>query len=517
MTKVITTLKRRAAALLGASAVAIAGIGMVGPAPVDVAFAQDDAAPVEGRQFSAAAGEKVSEAQGMLETNPQSAINVLNGVLNGGLTLNPYERATIYQMLGVAYNDVGNTAQSLQSFQNAINSGGLLPNEVDSLKVTVAQLLIINGRYREGAEALENHLRTGGREKPEYVELLTQAWVEAEDYRRALPWAEKWFNRASPKERRHFDLLNFIYNDLGMTGKQADIVKEMIQKWPEDRSLWNNWASMLANGGREQDAFEVQKMLYLGGALQDESDLKKVISYYSYYEMPYQAAQILEREMASGRIQRSPDNLTELATYYRTAREYGRAIPVLEQAAQQANTAKLYADLGEAYYNEGQCAKSEEAFRNAINRGYDAGKSWMQVGNCIYDSTQRAPRLDCENYDFEAARLDDSVARRIENEIEGAEISKVRAKAVDTFRKVPAGSRETRNARKWIDFIGNEKQSFIDRCEFEVSVEVEQCFSALQLAYDAMAFTGGEFVLEDERCMKYKPEYDAKYVTVSTQ
>ena len=516
MTTIIKTMKRRAVALMGASAVAIAGIGMVGPMTVDVAFAQDGA-PVEGRQFSAAAGEKVSEAQGLLETQPQSAINILNGVLSGGLTLNPYERATIYQMLGVAYNDVGNTSQSLQSFENAINSGGLLPNEVDSLKVTVAQLLIINGRYREGAQALENHLNSGGQEKPEYVELLTQAWVEAEDYRRALPWAEKWFNRASPKERRHFDLLNFLYNNLGMTGKQADIVKEMIQKWPDDRELWNNWASMLANGGREQDAFEVQKMLYLGGALRDESDLKKVISYYSYYEMPYQAAQILEREMNAGRIARTPDNLKELATYYRTAREYGKAIPILEQAAQQSNSAKLYADLGEAYYNEGQCDKSEDAFRNAINRGYDAGKSWMQVGNCIYDSTQTVPRLDCDDYDFEAARLDKSVARRIENEVDTAQISQVRAKAVETFRKVPAGSRETRNARKWIDFIGNEKQSFINRCEFEVSVEVEQCFAAIQLAYEAMAFTGGEFILEDDKCNKYKDEYDEKYVTVTTE
>ena len=516
MTTFLNTLKRRSATLLGASAIALAGFGFTGSATFDVAYAQDGA--TEGRQFSAAAGEKVNEAlQAINNNNPGGAITTLNALINSGQELNAYERSTIYMMMGQAYNDSDNSAQAQTAFQRAIDAGGLLPNEVEQMTVTIAQLKILNGQYRDGAESLERYLRNGGQEKPQFVDLLVQAWVEAEDFRRALPWAEKWFNRASPKERRHFDLLNFIYNDLGMTGKQADIVKEMIQKWPEDRSLWNNWASMLANGGREQDAFEVQKMLYLGGALQDESDLKKVISYYSYYEMPYQAAQILEREMASGRIQRSPDNLTELATYYRTAREYGRAIPVLEQAAQQANTAKLYADLGEAYYNEGQCAKSEEAFRNAINRGYDAGKSWMQVGNCIYDSTQRAPRLDCENYDFEAARLDDSVARRIENEIEGAEISKVRAKAVDTFRKVPAGSRETRNARKWIDFIGNEKQSFIDRCEFEVSVEVEQCFSALQLAYDAMAFTGGEFVLEDERCMKYKPEYDAKYVTVSTQ
>ncbi|MGB6228979.1 MAG: tetratricopeptide repeat protein [Litorimonas sp.] len=507
----------KAAALTGASLLAVATIGLVSPVPADIAFAQDEE-PLEGRQFSAAAGEKVNEALQMINNNnSQAAINSLNTLLSSGTSLNPYERSTIYQMLGQAYNEVNNSAQSQRSFQQAIDAGGLLPNEVDSLRVTIAQLMIINGQYREGATALENYLASGGQEKPNYVELLVNAWVQAEDYRRALPWAEKWFNRASPKERKHFDLLNFLYNNLGMPEKQADIVKEMIQKWPNDRTLWNTWASMLGNGGREQDAFEVNKMLYLGGALTDESDIKKVIQYYSYYEMPYQAAQILEREMANGRIARTPANLEELSKYYRTAREYDKAIPVLEQAAQQAGTATLYAALGEAYFNEGQCAKSEQAFNQAISRGYDAGKSWMQVANCRYDSTQSADRLDCSDYDFED--YEDNPAKRsaVTTQIAQAPISKIRQDAIAAFRNVPNGSRESRNARKWIGFVENEQQAFVDRCLFEINVTKELCFSKIKLEYDNLAFAGGEFDLEDPECMAYKPEYDELYVRTTTE
>ena len=57
--------------------------------------------------------------------------------------------------------------------------------------------------------------------------MLTQAWVQSENYSRALPWAEKWFNSANPKERKHFDLMNFLFNNLGQQGRQADIVKQM--------------------------------------------------------------------------------------------------------------------------------------------------------------------------------------------------------------------------------------------------------------------------------------------------
>lgn len=498
-----STLTFRTAKLVGASLLAFAAIGLVTPASMNVAFAQDEDAAVEGRQFSADAGEKVNEAlQFLNEDNPQGALNTLNTLMASGKPLNPYEKSTIYQMIGQAYNDTDNTAGALGAFQSAIDAGGMLPNEVGNIKVVIAQLMIVNGQYRAGAEALEKYLREGGQEKASYVELLVQAWVEAEDYRRALPWAEKWFNSASPKERKHFDLLNFLYNNLEMPGKQADIVKQMIQKWPEDRMLWDNWASMLGNGGREQDAFEVNKMLYLGGAMTKESDIKKIIQYYSYYDMPYQAGQILEREMRTGRIQRNPENLEELSKYYRTAREYKKAIPILEEAAQSSNSAKLYAALGEAYYNEGDCAKAEDSFTKAISRGYDAGKSWMQVANCIYDSTQNADRLDCAMTD---AQMD------------GAPITRIRARAIEAFRKVPAGSRESRNAKKWLKFVSEERNAVERRCIFEKNVEKELCFSKIKLEYDNMAFSGGEFALDDDNCNQFKAAYDEKYVRRTTE
>ncbi|WP_298918798.1 hypothetical protein [uncultured Algimonas sp.] len=493
---------RRSAALLGASLLTVAALGAAAPFGTDTAFAQDDEQqPAEGRQFSAAAGEKVAEAQEVMETNPQQAVNILNGLISSDTPLNPYEKSIIYQMLGQTYSDLKNTSQSLRSFEAAISSGGLLPKDEDTIKVIIAQLMIMNEQYTEGAERLEQYLREGLREEPSHVDLLVNAWTQAENYKRALPWAEKWFNQANPKERKHFDLLNFIYNNLGMTGKQADIVKEMIQKWPEDNTLWNSWASMLGNGGREEDAFEVNKMLYLGGALTTEDDIKKVIQYYSFYEMPYQAAQILEREMSNGRIARTAENLEELSKYYRTAREYDKAIPVLEEAARSSNSAKLYAALGEAYYNEGNCEKAQESFGNAISRGYDAGKSWMQVANCIYDSTQNAERLTCD---------------MTPEEMDNAPITRIRARAIEAFRKVPSGSRESRNARKWIQFVSDERSAVERRCEFEKNVEKELCFSKIKLAYDNLVFAGGDFNLDDESCARFKDEYDSLYVRTTT-
>jgi len=195
-------LRTRAASLLGASLLAVAAIGLSGVTVTGAAVAQD--APEEGRQFDAKTGEAVNAALTQANAGDNAgAVNTLTNALNLP-DLNAYERSTMYQMLGQYSYELDRSADAQRYFESAINAGGLLPKEADNIRVVI-----------------------GGEQKPQYIDLLVNAWVQADNYSRALPWAEKWFNAASPKERKHFDLLNFLYNNLGMQGRQADIVNAL--------------------------------------------------------------------------------------------------------------------------------------------------------------------------------------------------------------------------------------------------------------------------------------------------
>ena len=460
----------------------------------NLAVAQET--PQESRQFGAAAGELVNAALQLINADQYSpALGELNKAL-AVPDLNSYEKSIIYQMQGSAHYQLKQTSQAIQAFENSIRAGGLLPNEASQLRLNIAQLLIGEGQYARGAEMLENWGRQGNDLTPHY-ELLVNAYVSSDNYSRALPWAERWFNAASPKERRHFDLLNFLYNNLRQPGKQADIVKQMINRWPEDKSLWDAWSSLLANGGREEEAFEVNKMLYLGGALTEEPDLLKVVQYYSFYEMPFQAAQILEKEMNAGKIRQSATRLVQLSDLYRQAREYKRAIPILERAASQSGTGKLYADLGEALYNEGQCVKAEAAFKKAIELGFDKGKSWMLIATCRYEDAQKEPREVC------------SATTKAERKAGVKNQKREAAKAA--FKNVPSVHTEKRNASKWVTFINAEYKAIEDRCEFEIQTVIDLCFIKIKQAYDAQVFNDGKFILDDPNCEQHVPEYDSIY------
>ncbi len=465
---------------------------------VETAFAQsnnEEEEPIEGRQFSAKAGGIVNEA---LTAINEEQFSVALASLNKALALpdlNPYEKATIHQMRGSAFYELDQYGSAIQAFEDAIRSGGLLPNESSNLRVNIAQLLIANGQPARGAQMLEDWDRAGGTLTPKHIEYLWQAWSQAENYRKALPWAQKWFNAASPKERKHYDLLNFMYNNLNMPAQQADIVKQMIARWPEDKNLWQVWKSLLANGGREKESFEVTKMLYLGGALDTQQEFETVVQYYGFYDMPYQAAQILQRELNAGNIRETPEKLVQLSDLFRQAREYKLAIPALEKAAGSAGKAKLYADLGEALYKENRCGKAEAAFQNAMRLGYDQGKSWMLIASCRYDDAALEQRPKCPYTEQDEATRPWSVKR---------------TSAYSAFDNVPSSSREASNARKWMGFISGEKSNLKKRCIFEANIEWQNCRDDIRRAYKS-EFLDGKFTLNDEKCTSYIARFDKEF------
>lgn len=450
------------------------------------------------RQFGSAAGQIVNAAQDLAASGQFSGAISKLGEAIALPDLTPFERSTTYSILAQYKFEMDDMPGAISAFENAIKAGGLSSKESSDFERQIALLHIRNEQYVMGAAKLESWAQKTGARDPKTTEYIMQAWIQAERYQKALPWAEKWFSAAAPKERRHFDLMNFLLHNSNLNGRQADLIKQMIMRWPDDRSLWDSWISLLAQDGREKDAFEVNKMLYLSGNLTSESEIKKIVEYYQYYEMPFQAGQIMEKEMNAGRIQVNASNLVRLSELFRQAREYERALPILEKAAQASKTGKSWARYGEALYNEGQCESAETVLKTSMDLGYDRGKSWMFVANCWYERGQTEKRPVCH--------------RGVVVDRDGNKKIKLNEQALASFRKVPTSAKTYGAAQKWIDFVTTENKSFDNRCEEEWNILIDLCMMKIESGYKMSIITGKfELAEEDQHCMEFKDMYDKKY------
>lgn len=471
---------------------AICILSIVGGSSIAIgsANAQD-----EVRKFSDRVGELVNNTSELMNAEDhQTALNVMQQEIFRE-DLNPFERSTLYQMIGQSEYELDRLIPAQAAFENAITSGGLLPHEEANVVFVIAQLRFSKGHYREGAERLEAHLKASAEPNAKHVKLLAQAWLQAQEYERALPWAETSLEMFNPTDLKSYDLLNFLYAQLGMRDEQFETLTRMIELWPEDDNLFRALASALSDADRDEDAFEVTKMLYLRGALTNEVDLVRLVQNYSFYEMPYQAAEILEQEMTDNRISTNPVRLKQLAGLFRQAREYERAIPYVEAAAEGSDDVGILTQLAQWQYDVKACQEAETAFQAAVDRGYDAGKAQMLIGNCYYDQSETHDRLSCNLTDEQWQTAPKSVSRDA---------------ALKAFEAVPETSRESGNAKKWMQFIGAEIQADESRCYIGYDVQRELCYQKIKQAYDAVIFTGG-FKLEDETCQKFVADYNSKF------
>lgn len=399
------------------------------------------AGDAENRTFSRRIGEMVLEVQELLDAEPQqfsAALGILNEAA-GFDDITPYELAVILQLRGNVNYELDQPRSTINDWSAARNTGALTEQEDMNLQFNIGQIELQNENYAVAARELEDWLSRGGEPSPQIHLNLVAAYSELNQLSRALPHGRSAFALASPPERRHYDVLNYLYTELNMPRERAELLQEMVQLFPQDRSIWLSIAALYAEAGREDRAFEINKIMYLNGMFDEEREIMRIVDYYSYYGVPYRAARILEREMNAGRVERSQRNYEKLARLYRQAREFDLAIAPLTEAARRSGDGELYQQLGEAFYAEGRLEESENALTQALNAsGLDRpGNAWVVIGNTRYE------------------RAGDDTA--IED----------REHALEAFREATNFSHSRRTAEGWIQFIEAEIASIRARVEFE--------------------------------------------------
>jgi tetratricopeptide (TPR) repeat protein len=168
-----------------------------------------------------------------------------------------------------------------------------------------------------------------------------------------------------------------------------DIQKILLESWPRKR-YWFSLAGAYTELAEDNNLIAAYGSAHDQGMLEKESELTTMAQLYMQAEVPYKAATLLEKEMASGRVPKNAKNYRLLSQAWMLSQEDERAIPALQEAARLSDDGELDVRLGNTYLNLGNYDECVAAVRAGLRKGglKSPDNAQISLGMCLYNKRQ---------------------------------------------------------------------------------------------------------------------------------
>lgn len=351
------------------------------------------------------------------EEKSEEAIAALNRLMERrGDRMSEFDRASVLQIRGSAHVNEENLEAALADFEEALRQDALPEEQQNRLRFNMAQLYFVSEQYERSIRFFEEWMaRDPENIEPSTYFMLAGAHYQIDNYPESLEAIILAIEKSEEPERRHYELKNVLYSELGNVVDRIELLKRMVAIWPDELSFWRQLSSLYLEQDEELKSFSALESAYIAGLIEDESDILVLGQFYSSFNNPYRGARLIEREMEEGNVERKVENLELLSQLWSQAREHRLAIPILREAAGMADTGNLYFRLGQAHLATEDNASAATAFEEAIDKGGlddNLAEAWILLGNARFnqagpgDREQRraADRAFAEAERFSATR-----------------------------------------------------------------------------------------------------------------
>ncbi len=283
--------------------------------------------------------------------------------------LSPYEKGraeTIFFTLDYQEEKYDSARKHMEA---AIASGGLNDVEISNDRYQLAQLWVQQEKWKEGAAAIEDWLKTAKNPNGSVYYLLAICYNYMENFDAALPNSRKAVE-SSDKPREEWLSLNASLLLNKERYKDAlPIMERLVNSFPAKKIYWTQLSGIYTNLDDNKNALVIQQLAYHAGLLTEANELQRLADLMAAQEMPYSAATFMQKAMEDKKIPTDQKAWKKLSDFYRNAREFKKAIGALENSAKLSESGVDYFNIGEMNVQLSQWEPAAAALQKALEKG----------------------------------------------------------------------------------------------------------------------------------------------------
>ena len=305
--------------------------------------------------------------------------------------LNPYEQALVYRMLAHVAYGADESEEAIGYFVKFLEEEMLPVRDEARVRFNIAQLYASLQQWREMIDWLNRWQLYIEDPDPLGFYLMGIAYYQLEDFDAAILQAKRAVElRPEPRES-WMQLLTALYAQKQDYENAAPVLEELVLRFPKKRY----WVQLSLIYGAHEDyrrSLSVQQVAYAQGLLTEDKELRRLARSYLYHELPYPAAQVLEKALEDGEIARDSEAFELLANSWITAREYERSLDPLQSAAELSENGNLYVRLGQVHMQREAWNEASVLLEKAVEKGdlKDPGNAALLLGIAYYNSAHVA-------------------------------------------------------------------------------------------------------------------------------
>lgn len=282
-----------------------------------------------------------------------------------------YLQAVLYQALAQVEWSRKNYDASLSYFEQAVQLDTLPDQTHFALMYQVAQLYFMKDRYDDALDALDLWFCKVPAEtvtSHAYV-LKASINIQKEDYVAALEAIETAISMDEDPKESWYQVKLAAHYELEQYPEAAETLELMIRRWPDKKTYWIQLAQIYYKLGQEPRALAVTALAYRKNLLDSQGDLLFLSSLYANANVPYKAAEVLEKAIRDGIVESNKSHWTLVAETWYNAEELTRALAAFVEAGKVSEDGDIDLRRGFILVDLEQWPEALEALNEALDKG----------------------------------------------------------------------------------------------------------------------------------------------------
>lgn len=283
-------------------------------------------------------------------------------------SLNPLERAKYHQIYALIENGKKNPEGARQHLEQALAEDAMSPEDQAQTRYQIAGILLGESKWADAVENLQQWFAVTENPTPQAYYILALAYYQMEKFDDARKAAEKAIELGNPPQEGALQLLLAILLTDQKYAEAEPILLRLVELYPK-KIYWSQISTLYGAQGDYEKALVYLELAHLQGLLTEDEEIRRLTQLLLARDLPYPAAQLLEKALQEKRITEDANAFELLSTAWIQARDFDKAIPPLQKAAELSDNGKLFIRLAQVRLQREELDLAEAALRHAFDKG----------------------------------------------------------------------------------------------------------------------------------------------------